>query len=505
MFARFIPRVRPFALVLACSAVAAGPDPFVIHVVDRETGRGVPLVELRTTNGIRIHTDNAGVVAFDEPGLLGREVFFHVSSDGYELEADGFGFRGRKLKTSAGGEATIKIRRTQIAQRLYRITGQGLYHHAWRAGLKVPLKRSALNGKVMGQDTVMAMVHRGAIRWFWGDTNRPGYPLGHFGTATATSRLPGSGGLDPSVGIELEYALDKQGFSRPAFSLGRPGMVWVHGTFVLEDSDGKPKILTHYARMKSLDERLEHGLAIFDDDAARFEPIVRLDDEAELHPFGQAFIAGDHVYFATPYPLTRVRARWADATDPRAYDTFTCLKSGARYDKDGPAIVRDGAGKAVYAWRKRAAPVGASRQKEMVRAGHLGAREGWIRTVDAGSGKPIDLHRGSVRWNGFRRRFVMIANRAGGEDSYLGEVYYAESDAPHGPWPRAVKVAMHRGYSFYNPVHHAFFDADGGKTIYFEGTYTRTFSRTKAPTPRYDYNQIMFRLDLSHPRLAATR
>ena len=68
-----------------------------------------------------------------------------------------------------------------------------------------------------------------------------------------------------------------------------------------------------------------------------------------------------------------------------------------------------------------------------------------------------------------------------------------------------MKVATHRGTSFYNPVHHAFFDADGGKTIHFEGTYTRTFSRTKAPTPRYDYNQILYRLDLSDPRLAAAK
>ena len=46
------------------------------------------------------------------------------------------------------------------------------------------------------------------------------------------------------------------------------------------------------------------------------------------------------------------------------------------------------------------------------------------------------------------------------------------------------------------------FDQEGGRFIYFEGTYTGTFSRKEDFTPRYDYNQIMYRLDLSDPRLS---
>jgi hypothetical protein len=46
------------------------------------------------------------------------------------------------------------------------------------------------------------------------------------------------------------------------------------------------------------------------------------------------------------------------------------------------------------------------------------------------------------------------------------------------------------------------FDKDGGRIIFFEGTYTTTFSGNNDPTPRYDYNQIMYQLDLSDPRLA---
>jgi len=36
----------------------------------------------------------------------------------------------------------------------------------------------------------------------------------------------------------------------------------------------------------------------------------------------------------------------------------------------------------------------------------------------------------------------------------------------------------------------------------FEGTYTSTFSGNKDPTPRYDYNQVMYQMDLADPGLA---
>jgi hypothetical protein len=86
--------------------------------------------------------------------------------------------------------------------------------------------------------------------------------------------------------------------------------------------------------------------------------------------------------------------------------------------------------------------------------------------------------------------------------SFLGEVWYTEADTPLGPWVYARKIVTHDNYSFYNPKHHSIFDQEGGRIIYFEGTYSTTFSGTKDPTPRYDYNQVMYQLDLSDERLA---
>ena len=96
----------------------------------------------------------------------------------------------------------------------------------------------------------------------------------------------------------------------------------------------------------------------------------------------------------------------------------------------------------------------------------------------------------------------MICVESYGSTSYLGEVWYAEADTPLGPWVYARKIVTHDKYSFYNPKQHPMFDKEGGRIIFFEGTYTTTFSGNPDPTPRYEYNQVMYQLDLSDPRLA---
>jgi hypothetical protein len=48
-------------------------------------------------------------------------------------------------------------------------------------------------------------------------------------------------------------------------------------------------------------------------------------------------------------------------------------------------------------------------------------------------------------------------------------------------------------------VRHPFFDQAGGRIIYFEGTYTDTFSGKPVITPRYNYNQLMYRLSSAFP------
>ena len=197
--------------------------------MDAATGRGVPLVELETTNLIRLVTDSNGVVAFYEPGLMGQKVYFYIKSHGYEYPKDGFGYRGKAFAITPGGSATAKMKRLNISERLYRVTGQGIYRDSVLTGQAVPLKNPAVNGLVMGQDSVQTCFYRNRLYWFWGDTSRPSYPLGHFATAGAVTLLPEQGGLDPALGVALDYFVDKTGFSKKMFPVSEPGMIWFDG------------------------------------------------------------------------------------------------------------------------------------------------------------------------------------------------------------------------------------------------------------------------------------
>ena len=89
----------------ARTVLSLRPRPFRIQVVEEGTGRGVPLVELKTVNQVRYVTDSNGIVAFDEPGLFDHKIYFAIRSHGYEVELDGFGFRGAAFQVTAGGSA----------------------------------------------------------------------------------------------------------------------------------------------------------------------------------------------------------------------------------------------------------------------------------------------------------------------------------------------------------------------------------------------------------------
>jgi hypothetical protein len=485
--------------------LAADPaGPFAIEVVDEATGRGVPLVELTTTSGVTFVTDSAGLVAFDEPGLLNQLVYFGVKSHGYEVKKDGFGFAGVRLETKPGGSATIKIKRLNIAERLYRVTGQGIYRDSVLLGRMPPTKEPLLNAKVTGQDSVQNAIYQGKLRWFWGDTNWPAYPLGNFHMPGATSSLPRDGGLDPAVGVNLTYFTGENGFVRGTAEMPGNGPTWIGGVAVLPDKDGRERLLCGYAKIKAPMEVYRRGIAQWNDQTELFERVSDFEPAVPLYPDGHPFRyrdgETDYIYFASPYPLVRVRATAESYRDLSAYEAYTCLKPGTTVAAG--EIDRDAAGQARYAWKRNTPPVGPNEQNKLIQSGQLKADEALLQLRDAATGKPVATSSGSVNWNAYRKRYVMITSQIFGS-SMLGEIWYAEADSPLGPWTKAVKIVTHDKYSFYNPKQHPYFDQDGGRVIYFEGTYTHTFSGNEHKTPRYDYNQIMYRLDLADERLKA--
>jgi hypothetical protein len=281
------------------------------------------------------------------------------------------------------------------------------------------------------------------------------------------------------------------------------GPTWLSGLAALPDAAGREVLCGAYVKIKPPLEAYARGLVAFDDAKEAFAHKRDVPMDAPAFPDGHAFRFRDggteYVYFANPFPLFRVPASAEAYFDPARYETFTCLKTGTKLaDAD---LDRDGAGALRYAWRKNTPAVFPADEAKLLKAGKLKPADVRWRLTDRDSGKAVFAHNGSVNWNEFRKKWVMIAVEQGGSSSYLGEVWFAEADAPTGPWGPAVKVATHDRYTFYNPRHHPYFDRDGGRVIYFEGTYTNTFSGNPVQTPRYDYNQVMYRLDLGDPRL----
>ncbi len=492
-------------LFSTCLTATVTDDPkeyFEIRIVDQQTGRGVPLVELRTVNGIRHFTDSGGYIAINSPELLNREIYFHIASHGYEFPTDKFGYRGRKLKVVPGGSAEIRIKRINIAQRMYRITGAGIYRDSLLLNKPIPVHHPLINAQVFGSDSVVNTIYRGKIYWFWGDTNRPNYPLGNFNVPGATSSLPEDGGLNPNQGVNLDYWLSESGFAKATAPMPGQGPTWINGLVVLKNAQGEEELLATYVKIKPPMKVYERGLIRFNDEKSEFELVKKFDMETPLFPSGHPLVHSDkkqtYIYFPNPYPITRVPANSQSLQDPAQYETYTYLKQGAR--QDSLEIERDLAGNTIVGWKTDTIPLTPKIEQELITSGKLQESDGLLQTKDNETDKTIQLHGGSVYWNPYRKRWVMIALQQFGH-SLLGEIWYLESDSLTGPWHRARRIVSHDKYSFYNPKQHPMLSLEQGRYIFFEGTYTNMFSGNPDKTPRYDYNQIMYRLDLADPRL----
>lgn len=503
-------------LCLLCMSVAAigGPDGtsasvpekyFGIHVVDEQTSRGVPLVELRTPNGISHWTDSAGWVAFHEPGLMDRDVFFEAISHGYAMLPDWIGQRGRTLKVAAGSSATVAVRRNNVAERIYRITGQGIYRDSVMLGLPVPVERPLGNQLVAGQDTVITTIYRGRQFWVWGDTMQVKHPIaGNFKVTGARSDLPTSGGLDPDVGVNLQYFPDGE-FTRKMVPLpAKNDLHWIGSLFVVRNPEGQERLMAFCARITPPLTANAQMLLEFNDKTEVFDQVGADWPMDSLRPNGHVarLTEEGHEFFLFPEGggLTRVPVDYESVRDPQKYTAWTFFRANSGMKPKTGDIERKPDGSLAWGWKPNAAPATQELQQRMEEAKGILRAERTVLPTDPAIGRELKCHASSMFWNEWRKKWVLVFSELMGT-SVLGEVWYAESERPEGPWLYACKIISHNKYSLYNPLQHPEFAKDNGRISYIEGTYTASFSGAEVPTPRYEYNQIMYKLTLDDPRL----
>ena len=441
-------------------AQTGAPLPCRIEVVEEGSGWPVPLVELRTTHDVRLVSDNAGLIAFDLPELMGRETWFHVIGHGYDVPRDGFGMRGVRLTPRPGKTLRVQVHRSNIARRLGRLTGGGLFAESQKLGGDLDWRDSP----ILGSDSIQNAVHGGRLFWLWGDTNVPGYPLGVFDCSAATTALRPLASFEPPLHLKLEYFTDGEGRPRGVAKMPGSGPTWVAGMAALPDGRGVSRLVGSYMKVKPPLELYERGLCVWNDATSSFDlhrVLWKKSDSAPRPPpipDGHAALWKDpsgreRVLFGNPLPMLACPATFEAWQDPSTWEPLEPQES----------------------------------------------------LVSAADGARVKPHSGSIAWSAHRHRWVTVFLQAGGKPSMLGEIWYAEADAPSGPWGPAVKVLTHENYTFYNPRIHSELTPEDSSTLLFEGTYTQQFADRPPPTPRYEYNQVLYRLDLDDPALAPAR
>jgi hypothetical protein len=434
--------------------IAKASEPFEIRLVDRENQWPVPLVELKTTHQVRFVSDNLGRVAFDLPELMNVETWVFVEGHGYSVPADGFGFAGVRVLPKPGGSVTISLDRQLPAKRLGRITGGGLFAESQKLGEELTWGEQG----ILGCDSVQNATHQGKLFWLWGDTILPGYPLGRFHMIGATTSSRPLESLEPPARLRYDYFVDAGQVPRNVAQMPGPGPTWLSGLVSLSSEDGTSHLVASYSKIEPPLTEYECGLCEWNDADSNFAPrrVIwkRSKDSVDPPPLPRGHVVFSDVdgerwaWFGDPFPTLRCRATYEAWSEPKSWEVL---------DPQVSVPTQDG----------------------------------------KSSVKP---HRGAIAWSDYRNRWVAVFTQLDGDASYLGELWYAEADSPTGPWDNAIKVVTHQQYSFYNPQLHMEFTEPGSPVLLFEATYTQSFSGAKEATPRSDYNQVLYRLDLDQLR-----
>jgi hypothetical protein len=267
--------------------------------------------------------------------------------------------------------------------------------------------------------------------------------------------------FEPPLRLRFDYFKDATGVPRGVAKMPGNGPTWVSAYVSLPDKSGTPRLVGTYIKVRNHLEAYESGLCVWNDATASFEQLRVLWTKTEADPIQPSAPDGHPIFwkdgdgkewvlFGNPFPTLRCQATFEAWQDVSKWQTYVPQPS--------------------------------------------------LRAAD--TGKSVKPHTGSIAWNAWRKKWVTEFMESFGQPSVFGELWYAEADEPVGPWGPAVKILTHDNYTFYNPRLHPEFTSGDSPILIFEGTFTAEFANRPTPTPRYNYNQMLYRLDLDDPALA---
>lgn len=163
-------------------------------------------------------------------------------------------------------------------------------------------------------------------------------------------------------------------------------------------------------------------------------------------------------------------------------------------------MIRGEDGRPEYAWRQGGLPFNQTLSKALIEQGKLTDDESIFLLHDHDSGDALRAHGGSLAWNEYRQRWVMIASKHGARrcSEKYGMPRPKHLSVP-GRTPSRSSRTTTTVSTIPSSIPTSIKMADDSSTL---KERTPIHSPTiPTQTPRYDYNQIMYRLDLADERL----
>ncbi len=429
---------------------------------------------VRLSNGVEHITDSAGWIRIEEPGLMHSRILVDVSSPGYRMPPGDKSAAGLEIALSPASEITVPLVRVDIAQRIYRVTGTGIYRDSELLKREVPLPLGNHAAGLVSAWGVQRAALGTKVLWCWRQALLSNERNPSLNVVGAWSDHPEHGGLDPTQGIHYSYHTSGSDQAHSLLTADEPGGIWMEGLTSVPDESGKLQLVAHYTREGTKGERAEHGIAIWTEQK-RFERIVILGDEYEWQfPAGQCVTRrgedAEWCYFAAPFCRVRCPARLDAVRNPGSYQALAWDRNQQK-----------------HTWQQERPPL--TQREESVGVADGSITQPLTQVENATTRRPVSIQESSIEWNPHHRCYVMIASSAD------GDLWFSESPHIQGPWKNAIRILSADPGKCAAPVQHPFMNQEGGRIIWFETAYL------ESSLPRYDGTELMYRLDLADLRL----